>query len=119
MIVTIKNYTQAKASLKNRDSKIVRNNTKLIRNGNAISVKLHNTIIVTYYPSGMISINTGGWSSNLTADRIGRFTKLCVYKHNNTLKVTLKNNNYCALTITDGMLFTDEGHYVSGGLRCK
>ena len=39
------------------------------RRGENIALKLHNTDIVTLYPTGDMSLNTGGWYTVTTKER--------------------------------------------------
>jgi len=52
-------------------SRKVGNNTYLQRIGeNAIALRLHNTDVVTYYADGSIVLDSGGWKTPTTKDRI-------------------------------------------------
>jgi hypothetical protein len=72
--------------------KKVANNTWLVRGPHTtarydeiadgdISVVLHNTPVVTYHAEGTLSLNTGGWLTVTTKDRINRFTPPNVRVH--------------------------------------
>lgn len=50
------------------------NNTVLVRNGDTYAVRLHYTDIVTFEPTGEVFINTGGWASVTTVERLNHFT---------------------------------------------
>lgn len=70
------NYKEANALLsgRNKDSKKIDNNTYLIRLDNGdIAVKLHNTNVVTYKPDGSVILDSGGWQTNTTKDRMNRY----------------------------------------------
>ena len=72
---TITNYEQADALLtgRNHASRKIANNTYLERRDDSIAVRLHATDVVTYYPNGSVRLNTGGWFTVTTKDRIHRF----------------------------------------------
>lgn len=76
------NYTQADNKLqgRNKDSRKLGNNTYLLRHEDCISVRLHNTDIVKYYPDGSIELNTGGWNTLTTKARINEYAPIRVYQ---------------------------------------
>lgn len=54
-----------------RESRKLSNNTYLKRRGEGeIAVRLHSTDILTFYADGRIEVNTGGWNTVTTKDRI-------------------------------------------------
>jgi hypothetical protein len=59
---------------RNRDSKKLNNNTDAIRHEGIIAIKLHDTDIVTFYPDGDIKLNSGGWRTPTTKDRIQTYS---------------------------------------------
>lgn len=71
-------YTEAERLLATaRDKyagKPIANNTRLhTLAGDAIGLRLHNTDVLTFYPDGSIGIDTGGWHTVTTWNRIGRY----------------------------------------------
>lgn len=46
------------------------NNTYLVRDDDDLSVRLHETNVVTYHADGSITLRTGGWFSRTTKDRM-------------------------------------------------
>lgn len=60
------------AVLGNRESMKIANNTRLERasNGEAITIRLHGTQIVTYWRNGAIVVNSGGYRSTTTKGRM-------------------------------------------------
>jgi hypothetical protein len=71
-------YQKALALLKTaRDKcrKPIANNTWLIldTNTNDIAVRLHHTDILTFKPDGSIILDTGGWKTMVTKDRMNEF----------------------------------------------
>tara|TARA_Y100000310_G_C20590770_1_gene767861 strand:+ start:211 stop:963 length:753 start_codon:yes stop_codon:yes gene_type:complete len=68
------NYTQANTKLGNRDSRKLQNNTYLQRReSGAIAVLLHATDVVTFNPDGTTVLNSGGWRTVTTKDRINTY----------------------------------------------
>lgn len=58
-------------------SRKVANNTYAVRLpsvfGNAIGIKLHDTFVVTFYEEGTIKLDSGGWLTMTTKERMNRF----------------------------------------------
>ena len=79
------NYPQAKADYQNRiqyqsgkyEGARLENNTRLVQREHhgieCYAVKLHNTDIVTYFPNGLVMLNTGGWYTVTTKRRINKY----------------------------------------------
>ena len=66
------NYKEADSQLQGRNAqsrKLLRN-TYLKRRGENIAVMLHKTDIATYTPSGSVTLNSGGYRTPTTADRL-------------------------------------------------
>lgn len=56
-----------------RDSKKVGNNTYLIAGTDCIHVRLHNTHVVTLHTDGRIILNSDGWQTVTTRDRMNQY----------------------------------------------
>ncbi len=71
----IKSYKQVNELLQGRcyNSRKLGNNTYLKRLGNNIAVVLHNTIILTITQNDKLVLNTGGWYTVTTKNRINRY----------------------------------------------
>lgn len=70
------NYIEAAGKLTGRckESRKVANNTYLKRrSAGEIAVRLHATDILTFHDDGRIVVNTGGWDTCTTCDRINSF----------------------------------------------
>lgn len=70
------NYKTANDRLQGRNhaSRKLENNTYLQRRDNGdIAVMLHSTDVVTYKPTGETILNSGGWRTHTTKDRINRY----------------------------------------------
>lgn len=59
---------------RDKNNRPLANNTRMERRPNAITIRFHATDIVTYYADGRIILNTGGWHTVTTSDRIHRFS---------------------------------------------
>jgi hypothetical protein len=67
-------FSTASATIKNRESKKVGNNTYLVRiSPETIGVRLHNTIVVKIHKDGTYTLNSGGWRTVTTKDRINSY----------------------------------------------
>lgn len=70
------NYTQALDKLntgRKKDSKKLANNTYLQKRENSIAIKLHNTDIITFNPDNSFILNTNGWKTVTSKDRINTY----------------------------------------------
>lgn len=67
------NIREASNTLNGRPSKVVGNNTRLVNNGDSISLVLHTTAVLTWYPNGDCIAATGGWYTRTTKDRINEY----------------------------------------------
>lgn len=77
----MKSYQEAQERLGKRDSKKLENNTYLVRReGEALAVRLHDTDVVTYFPDGRIQLNSGGWRTPTTKDRINKFAPVNLWQ---------------------------------------
>lgn len=76
----MKTYQEAQAVIKARETKKLENNTYLVRrSGDVLAVRLHATDVVTYYPDGRIKINSGGWRTVTTKDRINKYAPISLW----------------------------------------
>ena len=66
-------YEEAKEMLKGRNSKKIGNNTYLVDLENRIVIRLHNTNVVTFYEDGRTLLNSGGWKTVTTKDRMNKY----------------------------------------------
>lgn len=77
-------YTEAADFLaKGRDPnyrKIANNTTVERREGDNIAVRLHATDVVTYHPDGSVTLDSGGWRTYTTKDRMNAFGPALVWQ---------------------------------------
>lgn len=59
----------------------IANNTYAQRRGNDIAVMLHATDIITFHDDGTITLNTGGWLTMVTKERMNRYLPAEVQVH--------------------------------------
>lgn len=75
-------YTGAQeylASGRDKSSRPLANNTRVESRGDAVAIRLHGTDVVTYGNDETITLNSGGWRTNTTADRIRTFSPAMLY----------------------------------------
>jgi hypothetical protein len=63
-------HAEAADIVGNKDSKKVGNNTHVEKRGKDFAVKLHETDVVTMHPDKTYTLNSGGWKTGVTRDRI-------------------------------------------------
>jgi len=77
-------YEEGLAKLKGKEKKPLENNTYLVKvDDKTLGVKLHDTIVVYIFKSGVYQLDTGGWRSVTTKDRINRYGPARVNQKNN------------------------------------
>lgn len=70
---------------------VARNTMEYVTTDNVRRVRLHDTDVAAFYPDGRIEINTGGWNTMTTRDRINGAlagTAFSVYTHSGQLYVS-------------------------------
>lgn len=70
------NYSHFDQLLGKRTTKKLANNTYAIRRDENISIRLHATDIITYFPGGGFQLNSGGYQTATTKERINRFSPI-------------------------------------------
>lgn len=77
-VPSISSYAEAEKACTSRGKPAARrklaNNTWVERRDAGFAVRLHDTDVVTYYPDGSIRLDTGGWRTVTTKERINRFS---------------------------------------------
>ncbi len=73
-------------------SKFIANNTVkyTLKDGTQV-IRLYKTDIITFHIDGMIELNTGGFYTNTTRNRLNRFQPFTVYQKNYEWYVESKN----------------------------
>lgn len=76
-------YAEAEAKLGKRETKKLENNTYLHRVAiDTLAVKLHQTDVVLIHSNGRFTLQTGGWQTVTTKDRINGYSPARVYSNN-------------------------------------
>jgi hypothetical protein len=69
-------YNEARAMLNGRTTRTIANNTTLVDQGEGvIGLRLHGTFVVVFDDSGHIILNSGGYRTRTTADRLNRVAR--------------------------------------------
>lgn len=70
------NYTQAQEILakgRNKDSRTIANNTRVIRRGECIAIQLHQTDILTIWPDNRVLLDVGQWRTVTSKARLNEY----------------------------------------------
>ena len=74
-------FSQCESLIGKRDSKKLENNTYLERiNPDCYGVRLHSTYVVRVYRDGRYVIDSGGWLTVTTKDRINKYSPCRVHQ---------------------------------------
>ena len=115
----IKNYQTAFAFLEGRQRRKLVNNTWLeVRDGETIAVRYHKTDVVTYKADGKIILNSGGWQTVTTKERLNAFSPLGVYQRRGVWLVS----RYLGDGVHDEIALFKDGatfEYLGDGLKMR
>lgn len=68
---------------RNKNSRKVGNNTYAeIEYDNSVSIRLHGTTVVRFYPNGLVKLSSGGYHTHTTKKRINQYSPVRVYQKN-------------------------------------
>jgi hypothetical protein len=89
-------YQSANQQLQGRcfQSRKLGNNTYLQRRDEDIAVRLHSTDVITFHPDGSITLDTGGWETVTTKDRINSYQPHSVWSERGTWFLTVRGKQY-------------------------
>ena len=67
----------------NRKERKIGNNTYAhIEYDDSVSICLHGTVVVRFFPNGLVRLHSGGWRTHTTKDRINKYSPVRVYQKN-------------------------------------
>ena len=67
----------------NRQERKIGNNTYAeIEHDRSISVRLHGTDVVRFYANGLVKLNSGGWRTHTTKQRINKYSPVKIFQKN-------------------------------------
>jgi len=97
------NYAEAVSMVHgktNRKERKIGNNTYAeIGYDDSVSIRLHGTAVVRFYPNGLVKLNSGGWRTSTTKDRINKYSPVKVYQKK--YEWYLQDRTECEDTIID------------------
>jgi hypothetical protein len=97
-------FNQAGAILGNRRGIKIAHNTRLLRiSETEIGVKLHDTFVVRFTKDGRTILNTGGWESVTTKERINRYLPDDVHLYQEKFKWYLQSPGTTRARYFDGI----------------
>lgn len=80
------NYLEAVSMVRgktNKNSRKIGNNTYAeIEYDKSVSIRLHGTSVVRFYPNGLVKLNSGGYHTHTTKKRINQYSPVRVYQKN-------------------------------------
>jgi len=99
------NYNSAVSMVRgkrNANRRKVGNNTYAeILNDTTVAIKLHNTYVVKIHADGTYTLNSGGWQTATTKDRINQYSPVRVYEDSNYSSITGKYQRRWFVTINN------------------
>ena len=80
---------------RNKDSRKIGNNTyaEILPCG-SVGILLHSTHVVKIHPDNTYTLQTGGWKTSTTKDRINQYSPVRVYQHKYEWFVKLNGKEY-------------------------
>jgi hypothetical protein len=105
-------FKEASDILGKRDSKIIRNNTRLVRRDTGdISILYHNTYITTIDKKDNHYIDTKGWHTRTTKVRINDYCPISIYQYKGTWYFTTPEGS--TIPYRDGFRFNKKGDCIA------
>ncbi len=92
--------------------KKLENNTYLHRVGDSYAVRLHSTDVVTIHPDGTYTLDSGGWRTPTTKDRISRYSPVVVCQGRCVWYVCKPRDWSNRVPFRDGMRAASDGSIV-------
>jgi len=75
--------TQMVLGKRNRGQRKIGNNTyAYIECDGSVSVELHGTKVVRFYQNGLVQLNSGGWRTSTTKQRINKYSPVKIFQKN-------------------------------------
>lgn len=75
--------------------KIDNNTTAYIEYDGSVSVELHSTKVVVLYPNGLVKLQSGGWMTPTTKDRMNRYSPVRVTQRKGEWYVNIRCSDGC------------------------
>lgn len=91
---------------RSRNSRKLANNTVAIRREHSIAVRLHQTDVVTFYADGRITLNSGGYRTRTTKDRINAYAPVNIGQRRGVWSFTFGGSEH---VFADGITLYPDG----------
>jgi len=78
-----------------KQRKIDNNTTAYIEYDGSVSVELHSTKVVVLYPNNLVKLQTGGWMTATTKDRMNRYSPVSVTQRKGEWYVSSRCSDGC------------------------
>lgn len=95
---------------KNKTERPLANNTRVRKVGDNIAIRLHDTDIVILHKNGTATLNSGGWYTKTTKERINEYTNARISQRLSIWYIPDKQGN--DTLFYDGMLISKDGYAV-------
>jgi len=80
-MITYQKCKELFETAKNKENgKPIANNTRLLKDGDDYIIRLHRTDIVRINPDNIYTVNTGGWQTVTTKERLNRYLPIGIYQ---------------------------------------
>ena len=76
-----------------KQRKIDNNTTAYIEYDDSVSVELHSTKVVVLYPNGLVKLQTGGWQTVTTKDRMNQYSPVYVQQRKGEWYVKIRRED--------------------------
>jgi hypothetical protein len=77
------------------NGKPIANNTRLLKEGDDFIIRLHRTDIVRINPENVYTVNTGGWQTVTTKERLNRYLPIDIYQEKHVWYYFEKDPDRC------------------------
>jgi hypothetical protein len=114
MSATIRSYGDAVRFLNGAKSRKLGHNTWVEDCGDSVSIFYHQTEIVRYYSTGEIQLDSGGWRSVTTKQRLSACSPFQVYSEGNgdwAVRTGRERNGGDSAQFEDGMTSDADGRW--------
>lgn len=108
--IDLNNYLKKGKHRKNTIDRPIANNTRVIRRSpTSIAIRLHATDVITFFDNGSIQLNSDGWKTVTTKDRMTRFlpSGISIYSERFIWYVQFNQKKYL---YEDGMYLAYDGY---------
>lgn len=97
---------------RNKQSRKLANNTYALRTADILHIRLHDTDIITYYKNGDIALNSGGWRTPTTKDRLNAYLPFRISQDKGVWYLLLDSQEY---VFADNMTVKSNGKVTGAG----